>query len=178
MNSSITHLTTSSPEYNSVSANFKSQFQHSTSPKIHSVLKINMSNQFMNRFENFKKQRKNCSKLQLYHGTKYSCNIKDLKSTEMLCSHFRCGVCGIIKNGPKLTMANSNGNGRFIWFAPFPHVSHGYTGTNSAPGQVYTTSKFAAIFMMDVIDATPFQSCYIVGNEEAILPKYLVVYEI
>ncbi|CAG8821220.1 364_t:CDS:1, partial [Dentiscutata erythropus] len=110
MNSSITPLVTNSPEYNSVSANFRTQFQR-TLPKIHSILKIKMSNQFMNRFENFKKQKMNYSKLLLYHGTKYSCNIKDLKSTEMLCSHLKCGVCGIIKNGPKLTMANNNGNG-------------------------------------------------------------------
>lgn len=61
----------------------------------------------------------------------------------------------------------------YIWFAPSPYISHDYTGAVTLPGQPCTITKFGAIFMMDVVDAVPFQSCYIVGNEEVKECRYV-----
>ncbi|CAG8741536.1 14060_t:CDS:2, partial [Racocetra fulgida] len=45
--------------------------------------------------------------LQLYHGTKHSCNIKELNSADMLCKNAECCTCGIVRNGPRLSLAKT-----------------------------------------------------------------------
>ncbi|CAG8687080.1 15633_t:CDS:2, partial [Dentiscutata heterogama] len=134
----------------------------------------------------------NTSVLQLYHGTKHSCNIKELNNIDMLCKNFECCTCGIIRNGPQLSLAKTRDLGskccgaesrlalsknsrsrdidkklELIWLAPTANISHEYTGV--IPPQNQTTSKYTnccAVFLMDVVAPEPFNDVYFVRSEE------------
>ncbi|GES82139.1 hypothetical protein GLOIN_2v1762683 [Rhizophagus clarus] len=101
--------------------------------------------------------------LTLYHGTKHCCDITKLSDFTRLCQNITCGVCGIIRTGPR-----PNG---FVWFGPSSDISHGYTGAIGI-----MAGSFRAIFVMDVVSATSSHGAYTVPHGEAALPRYLIIY--
>ncbi|CAG8543944.1 5564_t:CDS:2 [Cetraspora pellucida] len=127
-----------------------------------------MPEYIIKKHQEFKKNRGVDAKvLQLYHGTKHSCDIKKLNSVDMLCKNAECSACGIVRNGPRMSLAKTCGIGKFIWLAPTANISHEYTGV--IPLQNQTTSKYIdcrAVFLMDVVDPESFKDTYFVRSEE------------
>ncbi|CAG8541635.1 1106_t:CDS:2 [Cetraspora pellucida] len=122
-----------------------------------------MPEYIIKKHQEFKKNRGVDAKvLQLYHGTKHSCDIKKLNSVDMLCKNAECSACGIVRNGPRLSLAKTCGIG-----TPTANISHEYTGV--IPLQNQTTSKYIncrAVFLMDVVDPESFKDTYFVRSEE------------
>ncbi|CAG8465259.1 11691_t:CDS:2 [Dentiscutata erythropus] len=158
----LTPLSSSSLEYMSLYSSFKSHFPD-WNITIYSIIKINMPEHIVKKHQEFKQnQDVNTSALQLYHGTKHSCNIKELNNIDMLCKNFECCTCGIIRNGPQLSLAKTRDLG-----TPTANISHEYTGV--IPPQNQTTSKYTnccAVFLMDVVAPEPFNDVYFVRSEE------------
>ncbi|CAG8555140.1 24956_t:CDS:2, partial [Racocetra persica] len=160
-------LSFTSPEYMKLSFSFKSHFPD-WKVTIYSIIKVNMPEHIIKKHQEFKKnQGVDANVLQLYHGTKHSCNIKELNCAEMLCKNTECCTCGIVRNGPRLSLAKTCEIGKFIWLAPTANMSHEYTGV--IPPQNQTTSKYIncrAVFLMDVVTPEQFNDTYFVRSEE------------
>ncbi|CAB4378534.1 unnamed protein product [Rhizophagus irregularis] len=159
----LTYLKSTDTEYTSISTQFMSGLSHA---RIHSIIKIDMPSDIANRHETFKSSQ---AALRLYHGTKHCCDITKISDFSKLCQNSGCGVCGIIRYGPRL----SNG---YVWFGPCSSISDGYTGARPVGIMDPSIQVLRAIFVMDVVSATGSHGAYIVPNGEAALPRFLIIY--
>ena len=134
---------------------------------------------------------------QHYHGTAIKCN---LISSQSLCSHNDCGICGISKNGFQKSRIGSN-----ITFKRFGHGF--YLAPNSSKCHDYTQGihTHRAMLLCDVLPgkkhvvqtdqthlvAPPqgYDSVYgqpgsalnypeiVIYDEASILPRYVIIYQ-
>jgi len=81
----ITHLKHNDSDYNTIYKDFTSSIPNI---KIHSIIKIDMSNDIASLHNNYKKYK---SPQRLYHGTKQYCNITNLSDIKKLCESNDCG---------------------------------------------------------------------------------------
>ncbi|CAG8676991.1 6243_t:CDS:2, partial [Acaulospora morrowiae] len=138
----LTPLPTSSQEYTQLHNEFiygMNSHSYQTNQNIISILKIQMPNHIVKKHEDYKGQ---YSVQKVYHGTKQRCNVKTTVITNKLCSDQYCGVCGILRIGPRIPSMRDNG---MIWFGCVSYISHDYTVLHG---------DCRAMFVMDVVRAT------------------------
>ncbi|CAG8680593.1 13023_t:CDS:2, partial [Acaulospora morrowiae] len=135
----LTPLLTTSQEYSQLHNEFISgmnNYLYQTNQNIISILKIQMPSHIVKRHEDYKGQ---YSVQKVYHGTKQRCNVRTTVITNKLCSDQYCGVCGILRLGPRIPMNNG-----MVWFGCVSSISHGYTVPHG---------DCRAMFVMDVVRA-------------------------
>jgi len=141
--------------------------------KIHGIVRLQMPTKLIEAHEQYKKQvaqKNNLSESKIchrmFHGTKTAMICKPQHFVNNKCAlfcKFGCGVCGIIQEGNRKKYSHYT---QRMWFA-----------NNAATSLSYCSGgNMKAMFVVDVVSTSP-NSILIIEDDEATIPKYLIVFQ-
>ncbi|CAG8482638.1 9469_t:CDS:2, partial [Dentiscutata heterogama] len=140
------------------------------------IIIIDMPTKLVEAHEKYKKQNYGMLTHIMFHGTKSLCDSQRFITNPRagFCKS-GCGVCGIMQEGNKIKYAS---NRRNMWFANSSSTSYNYCNTSLMyrcySDKYYSTTN--AMFVVDVV-ARYYESVLIVERDEAVIPKYLIIFQ-
>jgi len=184
-------------KYFDVDQQFKASWKGGTAPTVACVYAIIPAKSLVDRYDAYKRTLPRPNEKRLFHGTRMNC---DFYTTKQPCTDSTCPVCNILSAGFQMRFACGGLYGTGLYFAFNSSKSHGYnSGSERTAG---TGKKHRCMFLSRVAlgncDIRPSiggaaisAGCpsilgqhsaqhheLIVAKDEAVVPSYLIVYEV